>query len=176
MHAEWHLYLLGVQLLSMPVFLLVGGRPRSSRGWLIFVIANLEIATIAGLSPLNLLGLAAIHAGVLGLRLAIGSLWLFVLVGIPVVIWRLAARPRGSAVKVSTLGKLWFSALVLLLAAEPSAALLPRVIDNPDRLAFPQLLAEPPAGEIHVAFVGESTMAGFPYLKFGIPQVVGWQL
>ncbi len=80
---------------------------------MIFVIADLEeIVTIAGLSALNLLGLAAIHAMVLGLRLAIGSLWLFVLIGIPVVIWRLATRPRGSAVQVSTLGKLWFSALV----------------------------------------------------------------
>ena len=64
------------------------------RGWLIFVIANLEIVTIAGLSARNLLGLAAIHAMVLGLRLAIGSLWLFVLIGIPVVIWRLATTRR----------------------------------------------------------------------------------
>jgi tetratricopeptide (TPR) repeat protein len=176
MHAEWHLYLLGVQLLSMPVFLLVGGLPRSARGWLIFVIANLEIATIAGLSALNLLGFAAIHAMVLGLRVAILSLWLFVLIGLPVVIWRLATRETSVAASVSTTGKLWFSALVLLLVGEPSAALVVRVLDNANRLGFPASLPEALAGEVHVAFVGESTMAGFPYLKFGIPKVVGWEL
>jgi tetratricopeptide (TPR) repeat protein len=65
---------------------------------------------------------------------------------------------------------------VFLLAAEPSAALLSRVLSNPNRLSFPTSLPEPPPGELHVAFVGESTMAGFPYMKFGIPKVVGWQL
>jgi len=101
---------------------------------------------------------------------------LFVLVGIPVVIWRLATRRPGSATQVSTLGKLWFSVLVFLLVAEPSAALLARVLDNPNRLTLPKDLPLPPSGELHVAFVGESTMAGFPYMKFGIPKVVGWQL
>jgi tetratricopeptide (TPR) repeat protein len=50
------------------------------------------------------------------------------------------------------------------------------VLDNPDRLALPANLPLPPPNELHVAFVGESTMAGFPYRKFGIPKVVGWQL
>ncbi|HET6327292.1 MAG TPA: hypothetical protein VFG04_21600 [Planctomycetaceae bacterium] len=175
-HAEWHLYLLGAQLLALPVFLLIGGLPRTRRGWFVFAIANLEVAALAGLSAGNLLEVAAIHALVLGLRLAILSLWLFVLIGIPVVIWRLATRRSSLAAGVSTVGKLWFSALVLLLVAEPSAALLGRMLDNANRLALPATLPEAPAGEVHVAFVGESTMAGFPYLKFGIPKVVGWQL
>jgi tetratricopeptide (TPR) repeat protein len=176
MHPEWHLYLVGAQLLAMPFFLLIGRLPRSKRGWFVFVIANLEIAALAGLSALDLLNLAAIHVLVLGLRLAILSLWLFVLVGIPVVIWRLSTRRSRPAVNGSTIGKLWLSALVFLLAAEPSAALLGHVLDNPNRLTHPKDLPAPLPNELHVAFVGESTMAGFPYLKFGIPKVVGWQL
>jgi tetratricopeptide (TPR) repeat protein len=175
MRPEWHLYLLGAQLLAMPFILLIGRPPRSRRGWFLFVIANVEIAALATLSALDLLNLAAIHVLVLGSRLAILSLWLFVLVGIPVVVWRLSTRRRPAA-DGSLIGKLWFSALVFLLAAEPSAALLGHVLDNPDRLAFPKDLPAPPPNELRVAFVGESTMAGFPYLKFGIPKVVGWQL
>jgi len=176
MHPDWYLYLIGAQLLTLPFFLLAGGLPRSRRGWFVFLIANAQIAALACLSALDLLNLAAIHVLVLGLRVAILSIWLFVLVGIPVIIWRLATRRPGSATQVSTLGKFWFSVLVFLLVAEPSAALLARVLDNPNRLALPRNLPLPPPGELHVAFVGESTMAGFPYMKFGIPKVVGWQL
>jgi tetratricopeptide (TPR) repeat protein len=175
-HAEWHLYLLGTQLLAMPLILLIGGPPRSRRGRFVFVIANLEMGALAALSAWNLLDVAAIHALVLGLRVAILSLWLFVMIGLPVVIWRIATRRSRLATGPSTVGKLWFSALVLLLVGEPSAALVARVFDNANRLALPLSLPEAPAGEVHVAFVGESTMAGFPYLKFGIPKVVGWQL
>ena len=35
-----------------------------------------------------------------------------------------------------------------------------RVFDNVNRLVLPSSLPEAPAGEVHVAFVGESTMAG----------------
>ncbi|HEV8067683.1 MAG TPA: tetratricopeptide repeat protein [Planctomycetaceae bacterium] len=176
MHPDWYLYLIGAQVLTLPFFLLAGGLPRSLRGWFVFVIANAQIAALACLSALDLLNLAALHVLVLGLRVAVLSIWLFVLVGIPVVIWRLAARRPASLTQISTLGKLWFSALVFLLLAEPSAALLARVLDNPNRLTLPRNLPLPPPGELHVAFVGESTMAGFPYMKFGIPKVVGWQL
>jgi tetratricopeptide (TPR) repeat protein len=176
MHPDWYLYLIGAQVLTLPFFLLAGGLPRSRRGWFVFLIANAQIAALACLSALDLLNLAALHVLVLGLRVAILSIWLFVLVGIPVVIWRLAARRPASVTQISTLGKVWFSALVFLLVAEPSAALLARVLDNPNRLTLPKDLPLPPSGELHVAFVGESTMAGFPYMKFGIPKVVGWQL
>jgi tetratricopeptide (TPR) repeat protein len=176
MHPDWYLYLIGAQVLTLPFFFLAGGLPRSRRGWSVFLIANAQVAALACLSALDLLNLAALHVLVLGLRVAILSIWLFVLVGIPVVIWRLATRRPGSATQISTLGKLWFSVLVFLLVAEPSAALLARVLDNPNRLTLPKDLSLPPSGELHVAFVGESTMAGFPYMKFGIPKVVGWQL
>jgi tetratricopeptide (TPR) repeat protein len=172
---EWHLYLLGAQLLAMPFFLLFGGVPRSWRGWCVLLFSNLWIAGLACLSWMDLLKLAAVHALVLGLRIAILSLWLFVVVGALVAVEKLA-NGRRSANGVSTTGKLWFSALVFLLAAEPSAALLSLVLDNPNRVTLPRTLPEPPPGELHVAFVGESTMAGFPYMKFGIPKVVGWQL
>jgi tetratricopeptide (TPR) repeat protein len=176
MHSDWYLYVLGAQLVAMPAFLVIGGRPRSVRGWCVFALANAELAALAYLSAQDLLNVAAVHVLVLGLRVAILSLWLFVLGGIPIIAWRLANRPRGAARSASALGKLWFSALVFLLASEPSAALVGRVLDDPNRLAFPASLPDPPPGELHVAFVGESTMAGFPYLKFGIPKVVGWQL
>ena len=175
-HADWYLYVLGAQLVAMPLLLVLAGWPRSRRGWCLFALANVELAGLAYLSAKDLLRLAAIHGLVLGLRLFIVSLWLFVLVGIPVVVWHVSTRRRTPATRVSTLGKLWFSALVFLLLAEPSAALLARVLDNPDRLALPANLPLPPPNELHVAFVGESTMAGFPYIKFGIPKVVGWQL
>src|SRR5580704_5103894 len=148
-HAEWHLYLLGTQLLAMPLILLNGGLPRSRRGRFVFVIANLEMAALAALSAWNLLDVVAIHVLVLGLRVAVLSLWLFVLIGLPVVIWRLATRRSRLAGGTSTVGKLWFSALVLLLVGEPSAALVARVLDNANRLAFPPNLPEAPAGEVH---------------------------
>ncbi len=175
MHPEWHLYLLGAQLLSMPFFFLFGGLPRSWRGWGVLLLSNVWIAGLAYLSSRDLLKLAAVHALVLGLRIAILSLWVFVAVGALVAVEKFANRRR-SANGVSTIGKLWFSVLVFLLLAEPSAALLARLLDNPNRLALPANLPLPPPGELHVAFVGESTMAGFPYRKFGIPKVVGWQL
>jgi tetratricopeptide (TPR) repeat protein len=175
MHPEWHLYLIGAQLLTMPLFLVIGGLPRSWRGWLVLVLANLEIAALAYLSAKDLLNLAAVHVLVLGLRVAF-AIWLFVLIGIPVVIWLRSTRRRRPAGEVSTLGKLWFSALVFLLAAELSAPLVGHILDDRNRLALPKNLPPSPPGELHVAFVGESTMAGFPYMKFGIPKVVGWQL
>jgi tetratricopeptide (TPR) repeat protein len=174
-HAEWHLYLLAAQLLTLPIFLLIGGLPRSRGGWLLFFLANIEMAALACLSALDLLNLAAIHALVLGLRVAILSLWLFVIGGALVAIanpW-IRWRPLG---EISTLAKLWLSAFLFLLAAEPSAALLAHLLDKPNRLSLPQTLPEPPPRELHVAFVGESTMAGFPYMTFSIPKVVGWQL
>jgi len=175
-HADWYLYVLGAQLVAMPLFLVVAGRPRSRRAWCLFVLANLELAGIAYLSAKDLLNVAAIHVLMLGLRLFIASLWLFVLFGLPLVVWRLVTRVRPASTGLPWLGKLWFSALVFLLLAEPSAALLARVLDNPNRLALPANLPLPPPNELHIAFVGESTMAGFPYMKFGIPKVVGWQL
>ncbi len=175
-HADWYLYVLGTQLAAMPLLLVLAGRPRSRGGWSVFALANVELAGLAYLSAEDLLNVAAIHGLVLGLRIAILSMWLFVLLGIPVVIWHVSTRRRAPATQVSTLGKLWFSSLVFLLLAEPSAALFARVLDNPDRLALPANLPLPPPNELHVAFVGESTMAGFPYRKFGIPKVVGWQL
>jgi tetratricopeptide (TPR) repeat protein len=176
MHPEWHLYLLGAQLLALPFFLLFGGLPRSRGGWCVLLAANLEIVALACLSALDLLNLAAVHVLVLGLRLAIVALWLFVVVGLLSAIWRLLNRSAGSTLKVSTRGKLWLAACVFLLAAEPAAAVLSRVLDDHSRIKLPNDLPLPPPDEIHVAFVGESTMAGFPYLKFGIPKVVGWQL
>jgi len=113
---------------------------------------------------------------VLGLRVAILSVWAFAVVGIPVALWRSTTRRSRQLTDVSTQGKAWFSAVIFLMVAEPSAALLARVLDNPNRLPLPSHLPAPPSGELHVAFVGESTMAGFPYIKFGIPKVVGWQL
>jgi len=175
MHPEWHLYLLGAQLLAMLFFLLFGGLPRSWRGWCVLLLSNLWIAALAYLSAMDLLKPAAVYALVVGLRVTILGLWLFVVVGALVTVWKLSNRTRSSSA-VSTTGKLWFSALVFLLAAEPSAALLSRMLDNPKRVTLPRALPEPPLGELHVAFVGESTMAGFPYAKFGIPKVVGWQL
>jgi tetratricopeptide (TPR) repeat protein len=174
-HAEWHLYLLGGQLLTLPVFLLIGGLPRSRSGWLVFLVANVEMVALACLSAFDLLNLAAIHALVLGLRVAILALWLFVIGGALVAIATPWIRWRPLS-EISTLAKLWLSAFLFLLAAEPSAALLAHLLDKPDHLSLPQTLPEPPPGELHVAFVGESTMAGFPYMKFGIPKVVGWQL
>jgi tetratricopeptide (TPR) repeat protein len=176
MHPDWYLYVLGIQLVAMPLILLIGGRLRSRRGWCVFALANAELAALAYLSAHDLLNVAAVHVLVLGLRVTIGSLWIFVLGGIPIIAWRLANRARDAGRGLSMLGKLWFSALVFLLAAEPCAAVVGRVLDDPNRLAFPPSLPDPPPGELHVAFVGESTMAGFPYLKFGIPKVVGWQL
>jgi tetratricopeptide (TPR) repeat protein len=176
MHPEWHLYLIGAQVLALPLFLLIAGPPRSPRGWVVLVISNLELAALAFLSALDLLNVAAVHVLVLGLRLTMLALWIFVLAGIPVVVWRLANRGNRPATALPLWAKVWFSALVLLLFAEPTAALLTRVLPNPNRLSFPKSLPSPPPGELHIAFVGESTMAGFPYLKFGIPKVVGWQL
>jgi tetratricopeptide (TPR) repeat protein len=176
MHPEWHLYLVGAQLLALPFFLLIGGLPKSARYWLVLVLANLEITALAVLSALDCLNLAAVHVLVLGLRVAILSVWAFAVVGIPVAFWRLTTRRSRQLTDVSTQGKAWFSAVIFLMVAEPSAALLARVLDNPNRLPLPSHLPAPPPGELHVAFVGESTMAGFPYLKFGIPKVVGWQL
>jgi hypothetical protein len=181
LHAEWHIYLVVALVVTMPLFLLFGGWPRSWTGRLVFLFANVEILAIASLSALHLLQMAAVHVMVLGLRLAILSLWLYVLIGLPLVVWSLATRRRRgrqlnqSASAGSVWGKLWFSALVLLLAGEPTAAVLARVLDK-HKLSFPASLPDPPPDELHVAFVGESTMAGFPYLKFGIPKVVGWQL
>ncbi len=176
MHADWYLYVLGAQLVAMPLILVLAGRPRSRLAWCLFVLANVELAGLAYLSANDLLNLAAIHVLVLGLRVFIVSIWLFVLIGLPIVVWRLVTRARSASQGVSSLGKLWFSAAVFLLAAEPSASLVGRVLDNPYRLTLPADLPLPPPNELHVAFVGESTMAGFPYMKFGIPKVVGWQL
>jgi tetratricopeptide (TPR) repeat protein len=176
MHADWYLYVLGAQLVAMPLCIVIAGRPRSVRGWCVFGLANAELAALAYLSAQDLLNVAAVHALVLGLRVGIASLWLFVLGGLVMVAWRSASRSPGARWGSSSLGKLWFSMLVFLLAAEPAAALVGRVLDDPNRIAFPPSLPDPPPGELHVAFVGESTMAGFPYLKFGIPKVVGWQL
>jgi len=176
MHPEWHLYLVGAQLLALPFFLLIGGLPKSARYWFVLVLANLEITALAVLSALDCLNLAAVHVLVLGLRVAIFSVWAFAVVGIPVAFWRLATRRSSRMNDVSTLGKAWFSAIIFLMVAEPSAALLTRVLDNPNRLPLPSQLPASSLGELHVAFVGESTMAGFPYIKFGIPKVVGWQL
>jgi tetratricopeptide (TPR) repeat protein len=181
LHAEWHICLIVALVLTMPLCLLFGGWPRSWAGRFVFLFANLEILAIACLSALHLLQIAAVHVLVLGLRVAILSLWLYVLIGLPFVVWSVATRRRRprqlnqSAAAGSVWGKLWFSALLMLLIAEPTAAFLPRVLDK-HKLTFPTSLPDPPADELHLAFVGESTMAGFPYLKFGIPKVVGWQL
>jgi tetratricopeptide (TPR) repeat protein len=181
LHAEWHIYLVVALVVTMPLCWLVGGWPRSWTGRCVFLLANLEILAIACLSALHLLQVAAVHVLVLGLRVAILSLWLYVLIGFPFVVWSVATRRRRPRQPIQPAsagiawGKLWFSALILLLIAEPTAAVLPRVFDK-HKLTFPASLPDPPPGELHVAFVGESTMAGFPYLKFGIPKVVGWQL
>ena len=96
MHPEWHLYLLGAQLLSMPFFFLFGGLPRSWRGWGVLLLSNLWIAGLAYLSWMDLLKLAAVHALVLGLRIAILSLWLFVAVGALVAVGKFANRRRSA--------------------------------------------------------------------------------
>src|SRR5262249_8451268 len=107
------------------------------------------------------------------LRIAVIGSWSIGCLGMPyVIIWcwrhRRSPRPRFA------FGRWWFSAVVVLVAAEPVMSLWDR---EHEAVAFPERLSDPPEGELRIALIGSSTMFGHPYdPKFGIAQVLAWRL
>src|SRR5262249_54002328 len=99
--------------------------------------------------------------------------WSIAILGLPysiLRIWRHRDRPR----RKFRFGRWWFSTLVLLLTAEPLMIVIDRDVDV---LRFPAMLPNPPANELRIASIGDSTMFGHPYdLEFGIPQVLAWRV
>ncbi len=177
LRAEWFLYVGIIQVAMIAAIVRTGGFPRSLAGRLTFVAVNLELVTVELLSYQHLLDVGVDHSLELGVRIAIIGTWGLVLAGLPIVAWRVWRYSHGRGSAPQTLGKLWFSAAVLLLVGEPCALLVERFYRQSETVRLPASLPAAPDGELRIAAIGESTMAGFPYTKrFGIAEVVAWRL
>ncbi len=189
-YAEWYLYLISLQIVVMPLIILFCGFPLSWRGRGGFLLINLELLALIFLAKNFLLHDVLFHGTQITLRIMLVVLWIFVLLGWPVVIWKLHRRrrygrtvPREQNTKDEyqsrpfLLGRLWFASALLLGLTELSSALFLSIDRQRNRVELPESLREPSADELRVVAVGESTMAGFPYNgRFGIPEVILWQL
>jgi len=176
-NAEWYLYLLAIQLVTMPAIVWICGRPAGVWGMATFALINLELLAVAGLVKTFALQSILVHGLHVGVRLGLAALWSFCVLGLPFVAVRILARNRSRPRPGFPLGKWWFAAVVVLLIAEPAAALIERFERSANLVALPESLAPPDEGELRVAAVGESTMAGFPYNgRYGIAEVLALQL
>lgn len=176
-NAEWYLYLLGFQVVLMAAIVATCGFPKERTGRAVFVAANLTLIAVAVLVSRFALRTALFHGAQIAMRILIAGAWITVILGFPIVVWMFIRSRRGTPSGSLFPAKLWLAALMTLLVAEPVAALVERVERSGERLAFRSSLAASAAGELRIAAVGESTMAGFPYNgRYGIPEVAAWQL
>jgi hypothetical protein len=113
----------------------------------------------------------------------VAGCWSFVVLGAPFVVYWIWRRSRGVR-NTFPIGKWWFACLMLLLAAEPTAAII-KV--HRELMHIPVLAPAPEGNEFHIAAIGESSMLGWPYVtrddgdgvfepRFGIPAVYAWRL
>jgi len=173
LYSEWGIWLPVLHCLGLVALLWRFGHPTRIRTWSWMILLNGWLLVVGALYRQREIEFALGLAGDLLLRLAMLGLWCFAGLGLPwVVYW--VWRHRSSSRPAFGFGRWWFSAVVLLATAEPLMALLDR---EHVMVAFPERLLDPPAGELRLVSLGESTMVGHPYEpKFGIPQVVAWRL
>lgn len=173
LYSEWAVYVLVLQVLGECVLLLSCGRPTTRRGWAWLIFLNGWLLGVAALYHERMILFALMRVADLLLRVGVAALWSVALLGLPATlfwIWRHRRAPRPQF----RFGRWWFSTCVLLLTSEPLMAILDRDVE---RLRFPSALPDPPANELRIAFIGDSTMFGHPYdAKFGIPQVLAWRV
>ncbi len=170
---EWHIWLVLTQAASMSVLLWRLGLPSTWRGKGMLLFDNILLLVVAALVMQHLLAYTFIRFLELCLRIAVVGAWSIAVGGFPFVLRWIVRRKRGVR-ESSLLAKLWFSCVLALSIAEPVSWTYEW---KQRQLALPPLETLPPAGEIHVVALGDSTMVGWPYApKFGMPTVVEWQL
>ncbi|MGE3317056.1 MAG: tetratricopeptide repeat protein [Planctomycetaceae bacterium] len=177
LNAEWYLYLIAIQFVSMGILLATCGVPHRWPGRLAFIASNVALFAVAMLVSQFLLKTALFHTAQVSVRVAIAVAWLLAIVGIPFVAMGIARRRRSRDSQPFTFGKVWFAAMIFLITAEPVALVAERVEMARDQLRFPKGLSASDQKELRIVAVGESTMAGFPYNeRFGIAEVAAWRL
>ncbi|HUQ71993.1 MAG TPA: SGNH/GDSL hydrolase family protein [Planctomycetaceae bacterium] len=159
------------------------GRPKSIAAWRELIVWNGLFVTVAGLHLFEAVEFVAAWGLMLSLRTAVIVAWTFVVFGWPVVIIGIRRRRRARERRPFLAGRLWFATALTLGLIEPACALWETWragalnAQEAARLRLPQALPPPPAGEWHLAAIGESTMLGWPYQPHSsIPQMAAWRL
>lgn len=111
----------------------------------------------------------------IGLRIGIPTIWLFVIIALPFAVRQILDRRRRP---ISRLVKLWFSLCLLTAVGEFTCLLIQRSQSLDDtRLAFPEQLPPADDNDLHIASTGGSTAMGWPWHPhYSIAQVAAWQL
>src|SRR5262249_32726744 len=156
---DWALILPAIHVSGILILLWRYGFPGTRRSLLLFLILNGWLAALAVLYAYGNVEFAIALTADLMLRVVILGCWCIAGLGLPYVLWwcwryRRSPRPR------FTIGRWWFSTVLLLLAAEPLMSLIDRDYES---IAFPEQLSDPPEGELRIALIGSSTMYGHPY-------------
>ena len=173
--ADWSMSMPLVQLIGMLVVFSICGRPRRTIEAIGIVCVNSVLLACPVLLALDIFGLAAVLSLELALRIGVVLVWCGAAAG-PVL---LATTIRKGRLRwhpaIPALLAVSAASLLIVVVVEPVALLTEKMNDQP--LSLPESLPDPPAGEIHVAVLGGSTMLGHPYQpKYGIGAVLHWQL
>jgi hypothetical protein len=159
------------------------GVPRTISRWCEFLTWNALFVFVAGLHLFRMTNAALAWGLMISLRTAVGLTWAFVVLGLPIMIVALVRHRRQQHRQPFFLGRLWFAAALTLglleLACGVWEAWRSARLNSLEsaRLSFPHDLPDPPAGEWHLAAIGESSMLGWPYEDFSsIPRMTAWRL
>jgi tetratricopeptide (TPR) repeat protein len=172
-YSEWSLILPLLHVSGLVVLLWRCGFPGTRRGWVVLSLWNLWLVVLTFLYVQGNIDFVLCVAADLLLRVAVLGAWSLAGLGLPYVLWW-CWRHRHSPRPSFTFGRWWFSALVLLVAAEPLMSVFDR---DREAILLPDSLPDAPEGQLRIALIGSSTMAGYPYeAKFGIAQVVAWRV
>nr|AUN35844.1 hypothetical protein [uncultured bacterium] len=180
---EWYLCMLLAQVVSMAIVLLACGRPTTKGQWLAVVAMNLFLLSLYALHSFGELEAPSFLFLQILLWITVIGCWTFAVVGAPIVMYWVWRRSRGVRSPLP-LAKWWFGCLILLLAAEPVAFVIK---SSRERVNIPVLPVASSQDEFHIAAIGESSMAGWPYVtcdddkhvvekRFSIPAVYAWRL
>ena len=110
----------------------------------------------------------------IGLRIGIPAIWLFVIVASPFACREIIHRRRRP---VSRLVKSWFSLCLLTAISESMCLLILASRTTNTTLSFPEQLRPPDNSNLHIASIGGSTTMGWPWQPhYSISKVAAWQL
>lgn len=173
----WHEVLtLSIPLLGISLFFLSRDL-KQTYPWRDFAIWLLVASGLITLFILKSMRFAIALTLMIGLRLAIPVLWLFVIAGLPILMLQILKRRRLSTRRSIRWGPWWFSAFLFLCLGEPLCQVLWQRWNTPEQLAFPEDLSQPPDNELHIASIGGSTSLGWPYHPhMSFARAAAWQL